>query len=111
MSTSGAPAVPALPDRQRHFRWGYFLVRLLLVAALLAAAAWLPNSQGAPDSLRVREGDIARERVVAPYDFRVEKDEATLRREYAQAVAQVPPVFFVDATVSTDMLQRYGEFE
>ena len=33
------------------------------------------------DRLRYREGDIARERVVAPYDFRVEKDDATLRRE------------------------------
>ena len=111
MTTFETPALPALPDRQRRFRWGHLLVRLLLVAALLAVAAWLPSGHGAPDRLRYREGEIARERVVAPYDFRVEKDEATLRREYAQAAAQVPPVYTVDPRVSADMLQRYAGFE
>jgi cyclic-di-AMP phosphodiesterase PgpH len=105
------PQRPALPDRHRRLRLGYFLVRLLLVAVLLAAAAWLPSGHGAPERLRLREGDVARERVVAPYDFRVEKDENSLRREYAAAAAQVPPVYSVDPKASADMLQRYSEFE
>ncbi|HET7226602.1 MAG TPA: HDIG domain-containing protein [Candidatus Eisenbacteria bacterium] len=111
MSVSETSAIPALPDRQRHFRWGYFAVRALLVAILLAVAAWLPSGHGAPDRLRAREGDIARDRVVAPYDFRVEKDQATLRREFAAAAAQVPPVYRVDPAVSTASLQRFAQFQ
>src|SRR5438445_166040 len=43
------PSVPlALPDRARPFRWGYYAVRTLLVAVLLAAAAMLPHDRG-PD--------------------------------------------------------------
>lgn len=111
MSVSDTTAIPALPDRQRHFRWGYFAIRALLVAVLLAVAAWLPSGHGAPDRLRTHEGDVTRERVVAPYDFRVEKDQATLRREFAAAAAQVPPVYTVDPRVSSDMLQRFADFQ
>ena len=97
MTVQDSPALPALPDRARRFRWGYFGVRALLVVLVLAFAAFLPGGKRGGDRLHYREGDIARERVVAPYDFRVEKDEAALRREQAQAAAAVPPVFVVDA--------------
>ena len=63
---------PALPDRSRRVRWGYFGVRLLLVLLLLALAALLPGLRSGGDRFHYREGDIMRERVVAPYDFRVE---------------------------------------
>jgi len=102
---------PALPDRARRVRWGYFGVRLLLVLLLLALAALLPGLRGGGDRFNYREGDIMRERVVAPYDFRVEKDEAVLRREQAQAAAAVPPVFVADPRVSADMLARLGAFQ
>ena len=62
-------------------RWGYFAARLGLVVVLLAAAALVPTGHWPWDRLRLREGEIARERVVAPYDFSVQKDEGTLRRE------------------------------
>src|SRR5262249_35784389 len=88
--------VPALPDRARTFRWGHHVARLAMVAVLLAAAAVLPTGQGALERLRYREGDIARERVVAPADFRVQKDDVTLRREQEEAALAVPPVFVVD---------------
>jgi putative nucleotidyltransferase with HDIG domain len=101
----------ALPDRARRVRWGYFGVRLLLVVALLALAALLPGLRSGGDRFHYREGDIMRERVVAPYDFRVEKDEATLRREQAQAAATVPPVFVVDTRVSAEMLARLATFQ
>jgi hypothetical protein len=83
--------VPALPDRARTVRWGHHAARFAMVALLLAAAAVLPTGQGALERLRYREGDIARERVVAPSDFRVQKDDATLRREQEEAALAVPP--------------------
>jgi len=111
MSAQGLPSVPALPDRARSIRWRYLLARLLMVVALLASAALLPTGHGARDKYRYREGEIARERVVAPYEFRVEKDEATLRREQEQAAGAVAPVFAVDPRVSGEMLNRYALFQ
>lgn len=111
MSAHELPSVPALPDRARSFRWGYYAVRLLMAAVLLAAAAALPVGQGALDRLRYREGEIARERVVAPYDFRVQKDDATLRREQEEAALAVPPVFAVDARAGADVLARWSKFQ
>ena len=110
MTVQDTPAVPALPDRARAFRWGYFTARFLIVGALLALAATLPFGRGG-GSLRYREGDIARDRIVAPYDFRVEKDESTLRHEQSQAAAAVTPVFVRDARVSADMLARVALFQ
>lgn len=110
MTVQEMPPVPALPDRARPFRWVYFSVRLLMVGALLALAAVLPAGHGGGPQ-RYHEGDIARERVVAPFDFRVEKDEAELRREQSQAAAAVTPVFVRDARVSSDMLGRLAVFQ
>jgi putative nucleotidyltransferase with HDIG domain len=104
-------AIPALPDRARTVRWGYHTARLLMVALLLTAAAMLPTGQGALDKLRYREGDIVRERVVAPNDFRVQKDDITLRREQEEAALAVPPVFVVDQRARTDALERWSAFQ
>jgi cyclic-di-AMP phosphodiesterase PgpH len=111
MTVQETTLLPALPDRARSFRWGYFVVRVLLVAVLLGVAAALPSGHGSHDRFRYREGDIARDRVVAPYDFRVEKDDATLRREQAQAASVVSPVYGVDPRVSGDMLGRFSTFQ
>lgn len=111
MSVQDAIAHPALPGRARRFRVRYFLVRILLVALLLALVALLPGAQGGQDQLRYHEGDISRERVVAPYDFRIEKDEAVLRREQTLAEKSVPPLYFVDPRASSYMLGRFGAFQ
>ena len=111
MSTLDLGPIPALPDRARPFPWVYFTVRFLLVVELLALAALLPGGRTTTERYRAREGDIAKERIVAPYEFRVEKDEATLRREQAQAASTVSPVFGVDSRVSTDMMNRYSTFQ
>ena len=111
MTVQEPPALPALPDRARRFRWGYYGVRSLLVVVLLGLAMLLPGGRRGSDRFHYREGDIARERVVAPYDFRVEKDEVTLRREQAQAAAAVPPVFVVDTRVSFEMLARLAAYQ
>jgi putative nucleotidyltransferase with HDIG domain len=103
--------VPALPDRARTVRWGHHAARLAMVALLLAAAAVLPTGQGALERLRYRDGDIARERVVAPSDFRVQKDDATLRREQEEAALAVPPVFSIDQRARTDAAERWSAFQ
>jgi putative nucleotidyltransferase with HDIG domain len=110
MTTEEVTQVPALPDRVRSVRWGYYAVRVLLVAVLLAVAGALPGGPRTPERFRYREGEIARERVVAPYDFRVEKDEVALRREQQTASAAVPPVFMVDGRSSSDVLTRFASF-
>jgi hypothetical protein len=82
-----------------------------MVLALLATAAALPVGQGAVDKLRYRDGEIARERIVAPYDFRIEKDAAALQREQEQAALAVPPVFVVDARAQSEVMARWVAFE
>ena len=111
MSVSDQVNVPSLPDRQRAFRWGYYAVRVVLVAVLLVLSAGLPGRNRVQERFRYREGDISRERIVAPYDFRVLKDEAALRREQATAAAAVPPVFVVDDRVSSETLNRFASFQ
>ena len=102
---------PALPGRARSVRWGFHTARLLMVVVLLVVAAVLPTGQGAVDKLRYREGDIARERVVAPNDFRIQKDDITLRREQEEAALAVLPVFVVDLRARTDALERWSAFQ
>ena len=111
MTTQDPVSLPALPDRARPLRWGYHLARGFMVLLLLATAAALPSLRPSDDRVRMHEGDIARERVVAPFDFRVEKDEASLRREQQSAASSVSPVFMVDARVSSDMLSRFAAFQ
>jgi len=110
MTASDLPTIPALPDRARSYRWGHYAMRALLLLLLLVTAA-LPIGHGAAERFPYREGDIARERVVAPFDFRVEKDDATLRRQQEQAAQAVPPVYVVDQRVSSETLNRYATFE
>jgi hypothetical protein len=111
LSETDLTPAPALPDRAKPLRWGYYAVRVALVVALLAVAAALPTGGGSSDRLRYREGDIARERIVAPYDFSVQKDEATLRREQEDAATAVPPVFVADPKVQSELLARWALFE
>ena len=106
----GSPVVP-LPGRARNMRWGYYGVRTLLVLALLALAAGLPGSGRARDKYRYNAGDIARERVVAPFDFRVQKEEGELRRQQQQRAAAVPPVFVADTRISSETLNRFAMFQ
>ncbi len=111
MTDSDSLPHPALPDRARSFRWGYYAARIGMVIVLLGVAAALPTGRGVPEKYRHREGEIARERVVAPYDFRVEKDEQALRQQQERAAASVAPVLVVDSRVSSDMLNRFAMFQ
>ena len=111
MSANDLQSVPALPDRVKPVRWRYYASRVGLVMILLTAAAALPTGPGSFERLRYREGEIARERVVAPYDFGVQKDETTLRREQEEAAFAVAPLLVVDAKAQADVLNRWALFE
>src|SRR5262249_47020958 len=47
----------------------------------------------------------------APADFRVQKDDATLRREQEEAALAVPPVFSIDQRARTDAAERWSAFQ
>jgi putative nucleotidyltransferase with HDIG domain len=111
MTVQEGPSVVPLPGRPRVFRWRYHGVRVLLVLALLALAAGIPGSSRIRDKYRYNAGDIARERVVAPFDFRVQKEEGELRRQQQQAAAAVPPVMVVDTRISSETQTRYATFQ
>ncbi len=111
MTASDLQPLPALPDRARGIPWLYYGTRVALVAVLLALAAGLPRGPRVDEKYRYREGDIARERIVAPFDFRVQKDEGVLRREQQSAAAAVLPRFVMDQRVSAEALQRMSMFQ
>lgn len=110
MADTDSPTLPALPDKRRSWRFRHYAVRTLIVVVLLALAAWLPVGRNV-EKYRVRVGDIARERIVAPFAFRVQKDEATLRREQQAAAASVPPRYVADARIASETLSRFATFQ
>ncbi len=99
-----------LPDRERPGRpWGRWLRRVLL-AFVVVASGVLAFPQTRPAGLSYRVGDISRERVVAPFDFHVRKDEAILAREREVAARAVPPVAARDPRVAGDVKGRFASF-
>jgi hypothetical protein len=78
---------------------------MVVTAAVLA----FPQFHAARTGYHV--GDIARERVVAPFDFHIKKDDATLAHERDLAAVGVPPVAARDARVWLDVEGRYASFE
>src|SRR5689334_21186936 len=104
-------ARPPLPDRERPGRpWGHWARRALLAAlTILAAVLAFPQFHVSGPGYRV--GDIARERVVAPFNYHIKKDDATLAHERDLAALAVPPVAARDARVALDVEGRYASFE
>jgi putative nucleotidyltransferase with HDIG domain len=101
---------PALPDRERPRRpIGRALRRLGLIAFVIAAGvAAFPQGKTSGRSYEV--GDVARERVTAPFDFHIQKDDAVLARELDDAARTVPVVLAEDPRVRADALGRMASF-
>jgi putative nucleotidyltransferase with HDIG domain len=101
---------PTLPDRERPGHpWGGWLQRLLLSGiVVVAGVASFPQLRPAGTAYRV--GDISRERVTAPFDFHVRKDDAVLARERDAAALAVPPVVASDQRVWDDARRRFASF-
>ena len=101
---------PPLPDRERPGRpWGRWTRRIGL-ALLVVAAGVLAFPQTRPAGTTYRVGDIVRERVVAPFDFHVRKDESVLTRERETAALAIPPVVARDSRVDLDSKTRLVSF-
>src|SRR5438128_11992527 len=91
MSPEDAVQVPALPDRVRSVRWGYYAVRVLLVAVLLVVAGARPGGPRPPARRPYRAGESARARGIAPFAFPGGQDGIALRPEQQSAAAARPP--------------------
>lgn len=86
------------------------LTGLLLVAALLIILELLFPPAAPGTGAGFEEGHVARDEVVAPFDFDVLKTEGELADEREWEAAQVLPVFEYDTTEQTERRKRFGEF-
>jgi putative nucleotidyltransferase with HDIG domain len=85
-------------------------VRRALLAVLVIAAGVMAFPQARTQGSGYQVGEVARERVAAPFDFRIRKDEAVLAREREAAARAIPPVLKRDARVWGDVQGRYASF-
>jgi len=96
---------PARPWQRRDLLYGILLSLAFIVVLELLFPRALPETG---DELQV--GQVAREEIVAPYDFVVLKSENTLERERTAAAEQVVPVFRFDEAVQTVSRTSFGDF-
>lgn len=82
----------------------------VLLAVLVVAAGVLSFPQPRIQGSSYQVGDVARERVTAPFDFHIRKDEAELRRERDAAARAIPPVLRRDPRIWVDAQGRYASF-
>jgi hypothetical protein len=85
-------------------------VHRVLLAVLVVAAGVLSFPQPRTQGSSYQVGDVARERVTAPFDFHIRKDEAELRRERDVAARAIPPVLRRDPRIWVDAQGRYASF-
>ena len=84
------------------------LTGVLLVAAFLIILELLFPSATPGTGAAIEEGQVAREEIVAPFDFDVLKAESELADEREWEAAQVFPVFEYDASEQTERRKRFG---
>src|SRR5688500_10659353 len=82
------PGRPRLPDRAPPARpWGVVARRLLLAVLVVVVGVLVSPQNRTGGYARYRVGDVSRDRVTAPFDFRVRKSEVALEHE-RQAAAR-----------------------
>ncbi len=96
---------PARPWQRRDVLYGILLsVAFIIVLELLFPRA-LPET-----GVELQVGQVAREEIVAPYDFDVLKSEDALEQERTAAAEQVVPVFRLHDGVQTVSRTSFGDF-
>jgi putative nucleotidyltransferase with HDIG domain len=85
-------------------------VRRALLAVLVVVTGVLSFPQPSQQGPGYRVGEVARERLTAPFDFQIRKDEVTLARERESAARAVPPVLRREAGVWNDVQGRFASF-
>jgi putative nucleotidyltransferase with HDIG domain len=100
----GGPAGEPLPSRQ------VLLAGILLVIGFLVLLELVFPGATPGRGYDLSVGQIAREDIVAPFDFDVLKSEDELEEERASAEAGVLPVYEYRDEVQTEQRKRFGEF-
>lgn len=86
------------------------LIGILLGIAFLILLEFLFPLTLAGSGMELQVGQVAREEIVAPFDFDVLKSEDVLRQERSNAEASVVPVFTYHAGLQTAERKRFGDF-
>ncbi len=98
-------AGPVQPWRRREVLYGILLSLAFIIVLELLFPRALPET-----GVELQVGQVAREEIVAPYDFDVLKAEDKLEQERTAAAEQVVPVFRLDETVQTASRTSFGDF-
>jgi putative nucleotidyltransferase with HDIG domain len=85
-------------------------MRRSCLAVLVIATGVLVFPQAAQIGPGYRVGEVARERLAAPFDFHIRKDDAVLARERDAAARAVSPVLRREPGVWTDVQGRFASF-
>jgi putative nucleotidyltransferase with HDIG domain len=79
-----------------------------LLFVILACFAF--PTGGTPVGERYIVGEVQKDDVIAPFDFKILKDDTLLRRERSEAAAAVAPVFDWDGQAARRMTERFVSF-
>ncbi|MEO6461728.1 MAG: HDIG domain-containing metalloprotein [Candidatus Eisenbacteria bacterium] len=85
-------------------------MRRALLAVVVVASGVLAFPQPSTQGSGYQVGDVARERLAAPFDFRIRKDNSTLTAERDAAARAIPPVLRPEPRVWNDVRGRYASF-
>jgi len=89
----------SVPPQRAGIAVGTVVLILLLYVPLQSDKFSLPT-----------EGQIVQEDILAPFDFRVLKDEGEFQREIAAEEAKVPPVVRVSDETTRDLMRQIEQF-
>jgi len=96
---------PARPWQRREVLYGILLSLAFIIVLEMLFPQALPET-----GVELQVGQVAREEIVAPFDFRVLKSEDALEQERANAAALVVPVFRLDQNVQAVSRTSLGDF-
>jgi len=96
---------PTRPWRRRGVVYGILLSLAFIIVLELLFPRALPET-----GVELQVGQVAREEIVAPYDFDVLKSEDAIEQERTAAAEQVVPVFRLDESVQTVSRTSFGDF-
>jgi len=96
---------PMGPDARRMA-----LLGVLVVAAFLLVVEAIFPAPTPGTGIQLEEGQVAREEIIAPFDFVVLRTPQELEEQREWEASQVLPVFGYDPDRQTEQRQNFGEF-
>jgi len=79
---------------------------LILIGAILLLNIVFPPPPVGPKKYDVSPGEIAKQDVIAPYDFLIPKTEEELARERMEITKRIPPVYELDRTIEGSVMKE-----